>query len=138
MVHARRVIVYVNQTGCPWRYLPNEFPPWRTVYGYSARCCGTCPAAAPASGRPGLLQDTPASSPPGPPAWRFQLEIVRKRDAHAFEVLPRRWVVERTLAGIIAHRRCARRLRTATRRPRGHGPVGHGHSDNPAPRHQRP
>jgi len=71
MVHARRVIVYVNRTGCPWRYLPNEFPPWRTVYGYSARCCGTCPAAAPASGRPGLLQDTPASSPPGPPAWRF-------------------------------------------------------------------
>jgi len=47
MVHARRVIVYVNRTGCPWRYLPNEFPPWRTVYGYSARCCGTCPAAAP-------------------------------------------------------------------------------------------
>jgi len=96
MVHARRVIVYVNRTGCPWRYLPNEFPPWRTVYGYSARCCGTCPAAAPVSGRPGLMQDTPASSPPGPPAWRFQLEIVRKRDAHAFEVLPRRWVVERT------------------------------------------
>jgi transposase len=21
----------------PWRYLPNDFPPWRTVYGYSAR-----------------------------------------------------------------------------------------------------
>jgi len=30
-------IVYVNRTGCPWRYLPNDFPPWRTVYGYSAR-----------------------------------------------------------------------------------------------------
>jgi transposase-like protein len=45
--------------------------------------------------------------------WRahweqIQLEIVRKRDAHAFEVLPRRWVVERTLARITAHRRCAR------------------------------
>jgi hypothetical protein len=39
---------------------------------------------------------------------RIRLEIVRKRDAHAFEVLPRRWVVERTLAWITAHRRCAR------------------------------
>ena len=29
---------------------------------------------------------------------KIQLEIVRKRDAHAFEVLlPRSWVVERTL-----------------------------------------
>ena len=36
MVHARRVIVnaivYVNRTGCAWRYLPNDFPPWRAVY----------------------------------------------------------------------------------------------------------
>ena len=28
---------------------------------------------------------------------KITLEIVRKRDGHAFEVLPRRWVVERTL-----------------------------------------
>jgi transposase len=36
-VHHRRVIVnailYVNRTGCAWRYLPKDFPPWRTVYG---------------------------------------------------------------------------------------------------------
>jgi transposase len=38
---------------------------------------------------------------------KIELEIVRKRDAHAFEVLPRRWVVERTLAWITVHRRCA-------------------------------
>jgi len=45
-------------------------------------------------------------------AWaadlKIGLEIVRKRDARAFEVLPRRWVVERTLAWITAYRRCAR------------------------------
>ena len=39
-VHPRRVIVnailYVNRTGCAWRYLPKDFPPWRTVYGYFA------------------------------------------------------------------------------------------------------
>jgi transposase len=39
---------------------------------------------------------------------KITVEIVCKRDAHAFEVLPRRWVVERTLAWITTHRRCAR------------------------------
>src|SRR5580658_7853769 len=41
LVHARRAfvnaILYVNRTGCAWRYLPKDFPPWRTVYGYFAR-----------------------------------------------------------------------------------------------------
>lgn len=27
-------IFYVNCTGCAWRYLPKDFPPWRTVYEY--------------------------------------------------------------------------------------------------------
>ena len=40
LVHSRRTIVnailYVNRTGCAWRYLPKDFPPWRTVYGYFA------------------------------------------------------------------------------------------------------
>src|ERR1700760_3238191 len=39
-VHPRRAvieaIVYVTRTGCAWRYLPQDFPPWRTVYGYFA------------------------------------------------------------------------------------------------------
>ena len=25
-------IFYVLRTGCPWRFLPDSFPPWRTVY----------------------------------------------------------------------------------------------------------
>src|ERR1022692_1524116 len=36
------------------------------------------------------------------------LEIASKRDPHAFEVLPRRWVVERTFAWISKHRRTVR------------------------------
>jgi putative transposase len=24
--------LYVQRTGCPWRLLPHDFPPWRTVY----------------------------------------------------------------------------------------------------------
>src|SRR6266446_7881631 len=27
-------IFYVNRAGCPWRMLPRDFPPWRTVYNY--------------------------------------------------------------------------------------------------------
>ena len=34
--HDRRIlleaIVHVMQTGCGWRGLPDEFPPWQTVY----------------------------------------------------------------------------------------------------------
>jgi transposase len=29
-------ILYVDWTGCAWRYLPSDFPPWRAVYGYFA------------------------------------------------------------------------------------------------------
>jgi transposase len=36
------------------------------------------------------------------------LQIVAKRDPHAFEVLPRRGVLERTFAWISKHRRTAR------------------------------
>jgi len=27
-------IFYVLRTGCAWRLLPHDFPPWQTVYGY--------------------------------------------------------------------------------------------------------
>jgi transposase len=27
-------ILYVVRTGCAWRYLPVDFPPWQTVYGH--------------------------------------------------------------------------------------------------------
>jgi putative transposase len=27
-------IFYILRTGCQWRYLPNDFPPWKTVYYY--------------------------------------------------------------------------------------------------------
>src|SRR5688572_28580568 len=37
-IHPRRRIVdailYVNRTGCSWRQLPHDFPPWDTVYRY--------------------------------------------------------------------------------------------------------
>ncbi len=30
-------ILYVDRTGVQWRYLPHDFPPWETVYGYFAK-----------------------------------------------------------------------------------------------------
>jgi transposase len=38
----------------------------------------------------------------------LRVEIVRRRLAHAFQVLPRRWLVERTFAWIAKHRRTVR------------------------------
>lgn len=36
--HLRREIVnaifYVLRTGCQWRYLPHDLPPWQTIYTY--------------------------------------------------------------------------------------------------------
>jgi transposase len=39
-------------------------------------------------------------------AW--SIEIVKRRDAHRFVVLPKRWIVERTFAWISRNRRLAR------------------------------
>lgn len=37
-IHPRRELVdamcYVLRTGCAWRLLPHDFPPWQTVYHY--------------------------------------------------------------------------------------------------------
>jgi putative transposase len=30
-------IFYLNRSGCAWRMLPKDYPPWQTVYGYFAR-----------------------------------------------------------------------------------------------------
>ncbi len=30
-------IFYLLRTGCPWRYLPRDFPPWQTVYYHFRR-----------------------------------------------------------------------------------------------------
>ncbi|MET7877645.1 IS5 family transposase [Micromonospora profundi] len=39
--HPRREIVnailYVVRSGCPWRYMPADLPPWQTVYWYFTR-----------------------------------------------------------------------------------------------------
>ena len=199
---ARRIveaILYLDRTGCAWRYLPADFPPWQTIYGYfaawrddgtlarlhdqlraqvrqaagrdpaptaavidsqSVRAADTVPkatrgwdAAKKVNGRKrhiavdttGLLlavvitaasvQDRDAARPllwnlhqacrrvrlvwadagyatrklaAWAAALRVTMQIIAKRDPHAFQVLPRRWVVERTFAWISKHRRTTR------------------------------
>ena len=191
-------ILYLDRTGCAWRYLPADFPPWQTVYTWfaawrddgtlarlhaalrsqvriaagrtvqptaavidsqSVRAADTVPrasrgwdAAKKVNGRkrhiavdatglildvvitPACVQDRDGARPllwntrracprvrliwtdagyTGTlAAWaavlNMTLTIVAKRDRHAFEILPRRWVVERTFAWISKHRRTVR------------------------------
>ena len=30
-------VLYLTKTGCQWRLLPNDFPPWKTVYSFFRR-----------------------------------------------------------------------------------------------------
>ena len=34
-------LFYLLRTGCPWRYLPSNFPPWQTVYYHFRQLCRT-------------------------------------------------------------------------------------------------
>jgi putative transposase len=191
-------ILYVDRAGCAWRYLPSDYPPWRTVHGYfaawrddgtlarlhdalrarvraaagrdpepaaavidsqSVRAADTVPRASrgwdnakKVNGRKrhiavdamGLVlavvitaasvQDRDGARPllwnlhrssrrvrlvwadsvyngkltAWAAALKMNLQIVPRRNRHAFEVLPRRWVVERTFAWISKHRRTVR------------------------------
>jgi len=202
--HPRREIVnairYLVRSGCAWRQLPADFPPWQTVYDYfrrwqadgttgrvhdalraqarlaagrdreptaavidsqSVRAADTVPKASrgwdnakKVNGRkrhiavdvtglllatvitPASVQDRDAARPllwnlrracthvrlawadagyrasrlgAFTAALRITLQVVRKPDdLHTFQVLPRRWVVERTFAWIAKYRRTIR------------------------------
>jgi putative transposase len=68
-------IFYITASGCAWRLLPHEFPPWQTVYTYLG----------------------------------WTVEIVEKLgDQTGFQVLPKRWIVERTFAWLNRQRRLSK------------------------------
>ena len=65
-------------------------------------------------------------------ALKLTVQIVRRPDdLHTFQVLPRRWVVERTLAWITRCRRTVRDYERLHRTPRDHRLLGHDHHDEP-------
>src|SRR5438132_1452798 len=90
-------LLYMVRTGCQWRQLPREFPPYTTVqhYFYAWRDGGV------------LQRDKLLNTLAKFGDWT--VEIVRRMaDTVGFEVLPRRWVVERTLAWLNRNRRLAK------------------------------
>ncbi|WP_374203971.1 IS5 family transposase [Pseudonocardia sp. ICBG601] len=224
VAHARRdvldAILYVVRTGCAWRALPVDFPPWQTVYWYfnqweqqkvtekilpvvrgqlriaegrdpepsagiidsqSVKGADTVgqdsrgyDAGKKTGGRKrfivtdtlGLLlttmvcsasvQDRDGAKPIllnlylrtrvrfvyadagfagrlldwAATILQTTIEIIRKPpEQRGFTVLPRRWVVERTLAWLTAHRRP--RLRTPPHHIRSHDPLGRDQHHHP-------
>ena len=129
-------IMYMASTGCQWAMLPNDFPPPSKVqrYFYDWRSNGLLPGLIVHSadiqdrdGAPGVLKSIRhrfprlrhlfADAAYGGPKLegaledigRWTLEIIRRPDtAKGFEVLPRRWVVERTFAWLNRCRRLAK------------------------------
>jgi putative transposase len=68
LVSARREIVnallYVLRTGCAWRQLPHDLPPWQTVYWYLQRWQKDGTRASP------VARPAAASAPTGGPRSR--------------------------------------------------------------------
>lgn len=125
-------VLYLNRTGCSWRQLPHEFPPWGTVH-YYYRCFrldGTWQKihdrlraqVRRKDGRRLLMPQLGTRFrrlrlifADGGYAGRFVdwtrgrygrfVEIVKRPTLHRFVVLPKRWIVERTFAWLGKYRR---------------------------------
>ena len=81
---------WIVRTGSPWRYMPNDLPPWEAVYQQSQRWLASGAAEA-------------ASK------QKIELSVVKLPEAkRGFVLLPRRWVVERSFAWLARFRRLAK------------------------------
>lgn len=83
-------------SGRAWRLLPLDFPPWQTVHCYlrAWRGNGACASEGLATWCAGRA--------------RVELRVVRRRERHRFEVLPKGRIVERMFACLGRNRRLAR------------------------------
>jgi transposase len=116
-------ILYLDRTGCSWRQLPHDFPPWDTVYFYFQRWAadgtvdrihdGLRDAVRDAAGRDPLASAGAVDSQTVPGGVHRRPRLPRLGRGQlvgqsGFVPLPRRWVVERTHAWITGHRRMSR------------------------------
>jgi transposase len=108
-------VLYMAATGCQWRMLPKDLPPHLTVqrYFYDWRDSGLwrtisnslVKAARELDGR----EASPSAGVTDTRLGAWTIEIVKRSDtAGGFEVLLRRWVVERTFAWLGRCRRLAK------------------------------
>ncbi len=108
---------YVVKTGAPWRWMPNDLPPWAAVYQQAQRwhAAGCFERLAEdlravlrlAAGRKAdpsaVTSETPAAAAR---EHGIALEVVKLPEAkRGFVLLPRRWVVERSFAWATRFRR---------------------------------
>jgi len=125
--------LYVTRTGCQWRMLPKDMPPWQTVYGYFWRWTksgvwATINAALvrqvhQTQGRDSkpsaaIIDSQSVKTSEGGYAcigarvrkqFGWTLEIVKAPTGQkGFKVLPRRWGVERAFGWLGRYRRLAR------------------------------
>jgi transposase len=91
-------IGYMARSGGGWRMLPNDFPPWQTVYWWFRRFVRrfmfqTIHDVAL------MLDRERVGREASPTGGVVEIQIINRSDAAVgFEVIPRRWVVERTFA----------------------------------------
>ena len=83
-------ILYIARTGCQWRLLPKDFPPFTSVYN-----------------GPNLREALAKFGD-----WTIEI-VTRAAGVTGFHLLPRRWVVERTLAWLNRNRRLAKDFETS-------------------------
>jgi transposase len=83
----------VVKTGCQWRQLPADFPPWQSVHQQfrAWRDNGTWE-------RIGKAKEM----------FGYKVEVVKRNELHTFQVLPKRWIVERTFAWLAWSRRLSK------------------------------
>ena len=100
--------LYLLRTGCPWRYLPCNFPPWQTVYYHWRQCCRT-----------GLWTLLYRALHEADRAYQgqnladwckaigdWELEVVKHAPGvPGWSQQPKRWIVERTFAWLLRSRR---------------------------------
>jgi transposase len=108
---------YMVRAGGEWRMLPNDFPPWQTVYYWFRRLMRrmlfkTIHDLALMLDR--LLAERDAAYDhrkfmDKAAFLDLTVEVVRRlEEQHGFAVQPRRWVVERTFAWLLRWRRLVR------------------------------
>jgi transposase len=118
MVHDLRAmcdaVAYVVKNGVEWRALPADLPPWQAAY-----------VSDKAGAKLLLIQlfnafstlrimwaDTGYNGKPlaryAQAAAAITVEVVARTSPHSFQVLRRRWVVERTFGWLMRYRRLAR------------------------------